>query len=104
MIKATIIIFILAACPVSKLCTQGFAGPDTVSVRSGDLKLKGLLWHPAGQGPFPTIIFCHGSYGGDDTIHDPVAQTSLLGPVFANEGYIFLSLFRRGIGLSQGQG
>jgi carboxymethylenebutenolidase len=103
-IKTTIIIFVLACYSAKQLHAQAFTGPDTVSVKSGTLTLKALLWHPTGRGPFPTIIFCHGSYGGDDTIHDPVQQTSLLGPVFAKKGYIFLSLFRRGIGLSQGQG
>ncbi len=104
MIKATIISFILTCCSVKQIHTQDFTKPDTVFVQSFNVTLKGLLWRPEGSGPFPTIIFCHGSYGGDDTIHDPVQQTSLLGPVFAKKGYIFLSLFRRGIGLSQGQG
>jgi len=27
--------------------------PDTVEVRSGALRLGGLLWRPAGDGPFP---------------------------------------------------
>ena len=31
-------------------------------------------------------------------------QTSLLGPLFAKNGYTFLVLFRRGVGLSKGQG
>ena len=78
--------------------------PDTVSVPSGNLTLKGLLWHPSGKGPLPTIIFSHGNYGGSDTIHDAVQQTSLLGPVFAKKGYMFLVLFRRGVGLSESQG
>ncbi|MDQ6843934.1 MAG: dienelactone hydrolase family protein [Bacteroidota bacterium] len=77
--------------------------PDTVIVQSGNLTLKALLWHPAGNGPFPTIIFCHGSYGGADTT-DALKQTSVLGTVFAKKGYIFLILFRRGAGLSEGQG
>jgi dienelactone hydrolase len=78
--------------------------PDTVTIQSDNLRLKGLLWEPGGTGSFPAIIFCHGSYGGADTIHDPLQQTSLLGPVFVRRGYIFLSLFRRGVGLSKGQG
>jgi dienelactone hydrolase len=66
--------------------------------------LKGLLWKPSRSGRFPTIIFCHGSYGGSDTIHDAVEQCALLGPVFAKDGYNFFVLFRRGVGLSLGQG
>ena len=78
--------------------------PDTVTIRSGELRLKGLLWRPTGDGPFPTLIFCHGSLGGSDTIHDAVREASVLGPLFVKNGYIFLGLFRRGVGLSQGQG
>jgi carboxymethylenebutenolidase len=102
--RLTAIVLILSCCSVEYLHAQDFDVPDTVSVQSGNLSLKGLLWHPYGVGPFPTVIFCHGSYGGADTIHHPLKQTSLLGPVFAKKGYIFLVLFRRGVGLSQGQG
>ena len=73
---------------------QSFAGPDTVSVQSGELTLKGLVWRPVGNGRFPAIVFCHGSYGGSDTVHDPLREASLLGPVFANKGYVILVLFR----------
>jgi len=84
--------------------SQNLINPDTVAVQSGGLILKGLLWRPSGSGPFPTLIFSHGSYGGLDTVHNPIQQTSLLGPLFAQHGYIFLVLFRRGVGLSYGQG
>jgi dienelactone hydrolase len=83
---------------------QAISNPDTISVPSDGLTLKGLLWTPAGKGPFSTVIFCHGSYGGSDTIHDPIEQASLIGPVFASRGYLFLALFRRGVGLSKAQG
>ncbi len=78
------------------------SGPDTVVVKSGSLSLRGLLWSPDGQGPFPAVLFNHGSYGRDDTLtsHDLGA----LGPVFAKHGYVFLFLCRRGIGLSAGSG
>ncbi len=104
MTRIIVIIFLLASGPFNHIFSQSFLIPDTVSVHSGKLTLKGLLWRPAGAGPFPAVIFCHGSYGGADTIHDPLQQLSLLGPVFARKGYIFLALFRRGVGLSKGQG
>ncbi|MDP4261958.1 MAG: alpha/beta fold hydrolase [Bacteroidota bacterium] len=103
MIKGIVIILVTGYCFVGRMYAQDFMGPDTVSVESGKLTLKALLWRPAGHGPFPTVIFCHGSYGGADTT-DPLQQTHLLGPVFARKGYLFLMLFRRGVGLSQGQG
>ena len=103
MSKGITIALILTFCSVEILHAQDFKGPDTVSVQSGKLTLKGLLWRPAGSGSFPIVIFCHGSYGGADTT-DALKQTSVLGPVFAKKGYIFLDLFRRGVGLSEGQG
>jgi carboxymethylenebutenolidase len=78
--------------------------PDTVAVSSGNLLLKGLLWHPIGTGVFPTIIFCHGSYVTNGLRYDVVQQTSVLGPLFAKNDYVFLGLFRQGTGLSKNQG
>jgi carboxymethylenebutenolidase len=104
MLKGISLIIFLTVCLVQYSHTQNTNGPDTVTIHSGKLKLKGLLWFPAGRGPFPTIIFCHGSYSGTDTMHDPVENISVLGPIFARKGYVFLGLFRRGVGLSNGQG
>src|SRR5258708_19074634 len=84
--------------------SQDFKGPDTVSVQSGQFTIKGLLWRPATAGSFPSVIFCHGSYAITDTIITPEQQVSSTGPVFARKGYIYLALFRRGVGLSKGQG
>lgn len=75
--------------------------PDTVVVRSGALELRALLWRPAGRGPFPAVLFNHGS----GPARAPLApHRTALGPVFARRGYAFLMLFRRGVGLSAGQG
>ncbi len=78
--------------------------PDTVSIKTDDLQLKALLWHPPGSGRFPAVIFCHGGYETNDTTYDLVENISSIGSVFAKHGYVFLGLSRRGIGLSKGQG
>jgi dienelactone hydrolase len=78
---------------------QSLSDPVMVVVQSGDLKLRGLLWSPAGAGPFPAVLFNHGSGSPD-----PSKQPLILGPVFARHGYAFLYLFRRGAGLSADQG
>ena len=83
---------------------QSLPSPDTVTVRSGKLALKALLWRPTGEGPFPAVIFCHGTYETNDTRYDAVQQTTVLGELFAKKGYIFFGLFRRGTGLSLGEG
>jgi len=96
----SIIIFYL----ITDLQAQVPERPDTVTVVSGNLLLKGLLWLPAGKGVFPSVIFCHGSYEANDLRYDVVQQTSVLGSLFVKNGFIFLGLFREGAGLSKGQG
>jgi carboxymethylenebutenolidase len=78
---------------------QAMAGPDTVVVHNGSITLRALLWRPAGRGPFPAVLFNHGS---GPTL-EPFKPTAL-GPMFARHGYEFLFLFRRGSGLSTDQG
>jgi len=80
--------------------------PDTVAVHSGGLTLRALLWRPSGRGPFPAVLFNHGSghAAGTAAGHRDQRRPELLGPVFARHGYAFLYLFRRGDGLSTGQG
>ena len=72
---------------------------DTVVVKSGALTLRALLWRPAGNGPFPAIVYNHGSGPQSD-----LRRPEVLGPVFARHGYVFLYVFRRGAGLSADQG
>lgn len=81
---------------------QAIAAPDTLTVTSGALALTALLWRPVGPGPFPAVLFNHGSYGSDDPA--PTTEPGEIGRVFARHGYVLLYLFRQGIGLSAGQG
>src|SRR4030095_10909649 len=48
------------------------------------------------------VLFNHGSSG----VADPMSmeEPSILGPLFARHGYVFLFLFRQGVGLSRGEG
>jgi carboxymethylenebutenolidase len=81
--------------------------PDTVVVHSGTAELRGLLWRPRGRGPFPAILFNHGSGRNRRDLErlGPYEQQAAgLGRVFASHGYVFLYLFRRGVGLSADQG
>jgi carboxymethylenebutenolidase len=81
--------------------------PETVVIRSGNIRLKAFLWRPNGPGPFPAALFCHGS-GGADAAHTaglPFTEAAeKLAPVFLKHGYAFLYLFRRGQGASADQG
>ena len=88
---------------------QSIRGPDTVVVHSGTLRLRALLWRPRGQGPFPAILFNHGSGHGvlgpsGEIEHTMEWQADVLAPAFVRHGYVFLYLLRRGTGLSADQG
>lgn len=96
--------FVIVFYLVAGVKAQVIERPDTVTVRSGNLLLKGLLWRPAGKRVFPSVIFCHGSYESNNLRYDAVQQTSVLGPLFARNGFIFLGLFRQGTGLSKDHG
>jgi carboxymethylenebutenolidase len=87
--------------------SQASDGPETVVVHNGSVTLHALLWRPQGRGPFPAILLNHGSGRTRDELErlgPYVQQADILGPVFARHGYVFLFLFRRGVGLSADQG
>jgi dipeptidyl aminopeptidase/acylaminoacyl peptidase len=81
-------------------------GPEIVVVPSGNLRLKGYLWKPAGSAPSPVVLFVHGS-GNTDAAHTggfTMEETAdILAPAFIKHGYAFLYLCRRGQGLSANQ-
>jgi carboxymethylenebutenolidase len=81
--------------------------PQTVEIASGRLRLKAMLWIPDGTGPFPAVLFSHGS-GGADADHTaglPMTDAAeTLGAIFTKHGYAFLYPFRRGHGPSADQG
>lgn len=78
------------------------ATPEVLDVRSGGLTLRAQLWRPSGSGPFPAVLFNHGSHSTDDPL--PPWEPETLGPVFARHGYVLLWLHRPGTGLSSAQG
>ena len=105
-IRALLLSLVLSPALRAQVVAQ-VASPDTVMVPSGDLKLRALLYRPAGPGPFPAILFSHGS--GHATGRDSLGRADqrhpeLMGPLFVKHGYLLLYLFRRGDGLSRGQG
>ena len=100
-VAATVLAFVagLAGCAA----TGGSARPDAsvpelVTFESGGLTLRALLWKPPGPGPFPAVVFNHGSERDHDT------HFALIAPQFVREGYVFFAPYRRGQGLSAGQG
>ena len=86
---------------------QTSGGPETVLIHSGSVTLHAMLWRPQGRGPFPAILLNHGSGRTPEDLKrlGPYERNAeKLGPVFTRHGYVFLYLFRRGVGLSTDQG
>src|ERR1700693_4376660 len=82
-------------------------GPETVVVHNGPVTLHAMVWRPHGSGPFPAILLNHGSGRSREQLerlglYERNAET--LGPVFSRHGYVFLYLFRHGVGPSSEQG
>ncbi|MGH7123916.1 MAG: alpha/beta hydrolase family protein, partial [Stellaceae bacterium] len=75
------------------------AGYTEISYRSGDLRISGYLYQPAGSGPFPTIIYNHGSRAAQE--RRPVPWVRLAG-LYVSAGYAVLVTERRGYGISDG--
>jgi len=53
------LVIVLAALPGAR--AQSSDGPEDVLIHSGRITLHALLWRPQGRGPFPAILFNHGS-------------------------------------------
>jgi carboxymethylenebutenolidase len=69
--------------------------PELVSFPSGDLVLRGFLYKPEGVGPFPTIIWNHGS-------GKLPGQQPELARFYTKLGFVFFLPHRHGHGLSPG--
>jgi len=93
---------IVSLTAVTSVPDQPAISPQLVDVTSGTLTLRAQLWRPSGKGPFPAVLFNHGSYTTGDPV--PPADPQTLGSVFARHGYVFLWLHREGTGLSKDRG
>ncbi len=74
-------------------------GPTRIEVTfpSGDLQLRGYIWKPGGDGPFPAVLWNHGS--GKDA---EMGYYPMIWPVFVKAGYVLFIPWRRGQGQSPG--
>jgi len=79
---------------------QATNASKTVSFESGGLVLHGLLYRPAGAGPFPVVLYNHGSAPG--MLNN--AAFEALGPMFVAHGWAFFAPYRRGQGPSSDAG
>ena len=73
---------------------------DIVAFPSGEITLHGVVYRPEGKGPFPAVVYNHGSAAGMLSRE----AFEALGPVFASHGWVFFGPYRRGQGLSASAG
>ena len=86
-------------------CTKGkafpvAANPEIVHFPSAGRELGGELYKPTSNGPFPAILYNHGSAPG--MLNSQASK--VLGPLFASKGWVFFMPYRRGQGLSSAAG
>jgi carboxymethylenebutenolidase len=61
------------------------ADAKTVSYKSGDETVQGVLYTPAGKGPFPALVVIHEWWGLNDWVKDQASR-------LADEGYAALAI------------
>jgi carboxymethylenebutenolidase len=93
-----------AGLAVSLVLTTGSAAStsvgEVISFQSAGHELQGVIYMPPGRGPFPAVLFNHGSAPGMLSKQ----AFDVLGPVFAERGWAFFGPYRRGQGLSASAG
>jgi carboxymethylenebutenolidase len=71
---------------------------ERVTFESGNLTLVGFVFKPSGPGPFPGLVWNHGSERNPDS----GAQFDAIAAVFVPAGYAVFAPMRRGHGDSEG--
>jgi dipeptidyl aminopeptidase/acylaminoacyl peptidase len=76
------------------------AASEAVAFKSGEKTLHGFVYKPAGVGPFPTVLYNHGSSAGmlSNQAFD------LIGPLLNARGWALFAPYRRGQGTSSDAG
>jgi carboxymethylenebutenolidase len=86
--------------PLLAPCATRAQQPYTeISYQSGGLRIQGYFYQPDGSGPFPTLIYNHGSRAGFERRPIPWVRLAAL---YVAAGYAVLVPERRGYGQSDG--
>ena len=86
---------LIAAHPPKPMLAPGQTPGEVVSFQAGEFTLKGYLYKPEGAGPFPAMIWNHGSE------KEPGFQPELAA-FYNKKGFVFFLPHRHGHGLSPG--
>ena len=81
-----IVILLLAVLIFALIAATSFAADaKTVSYKSGDETVQGVLYTPAGKGPFPAVIVIHEWWGLNDWVKEQAGK-------LADQGYVALAV------------
>jgi carboxymethylenebutenolidase len=94
------ILLLLLQSPQAAAMPAPAPAPEVVTFQNHDLTLRGVLYKPEGPGPFPAVLYNHGSAPG--MLNSQAFDA--LGPLFARRGWVFFAPYRRGQGLSAAAG
>ena len=73
---------------------------STAFYSSGALHIEAYTYRPSGRGPFPVVVYSHGSRKGYEREERPMA---FVGTMLAGQGYLVVVPERRGYGKSEGR-
>jgi carboxymethylenebutenolidase len=93
---STAILLLLLACLSEPAIAQVQANPREITFPSGNLVLHGFIYKPPGVGPFPAVLWNHGSERRPGWLPD-------IAPLLLSHGYILFIPHRRGHGRSPGE-
>jgi len=89
-----------AAMPQTPQPQPGDPAYSTVFYRNGNLNLEAYFYTPQGAGPFPLVVYSHGSRANEEHVEWPVLY---IARVLVPAGYAVLVPERRGYGKSEGK-
>lgn len=78
------------------ICLLAKGKKESISFKSGDVKLAGTIYIPDGEGPFSSVVFVHGS--GPETAEN----SSYSAKWMSKNGFVALTFDKRGAGESEG--
>jgi dienelactone hydrolase len=91
--------FFFMATPAAQAQSESESAYSEVFYPSGNLRIQAYLYKPDGDGPFPVVIYNHGSRDGREQRSVPFQY---VGKALTQAGYVVLVPERRGYGKSDG--
>ena len=79
--KKSILLLAVCTCTLAAFAADG----KSVSYKSGDETVQGVLYTPAGKGPFPALVVIHEWWGLNDWVKEQASK-------LADQGYVALAV------------